>query len=223
MKITKFFDQKDFLMNDEWKVTILPLFNSHVIFVDDIYKHPERVHEWLDEAPIVSLKPPTKDGINGKEFMDGQKYGDFRFDPTRTILFKHICDFFKIPASTPPYGTNPISVFNQFRLIDPFDHEPYCWSPHVDNKLNVCIYLNPDENYTPGTSFYDATELGEEMLHENTEHVLPWKDEKYFVEKLCILSKFNSLVAFPGHWPHGQTIIDNRWQHKTRFTEVTFF
>ena len=87
MKIPKFFDQNDFLMNDEWKVTILPLFGSHIVFVDDIYKRPERVHEWLNEAPIVSLKPPTKDGINGKEFMDGQKYGDFRFDPTRTILF----------------------------------------------------------------------------------------------------------------------------------------
>ena len=222
MKIPKFFDQKDFLMNDEWKVTILPLFNSHVIFVDDIYKHPERVHEWLDEAPIVSLKPPTADGINGKEFMDGQKYGDFRFDPTRTILFKHITDFYKI-KDPEVYGTNPISIYNQFRLIEPFGGEPYCWSPHVDNKLNVCIYLNPDENYTPGTSFYDATELGNEMLHENTEHVLPWKDEKYFVEKLCILSKFNSLVAFPGQWPHGQTIVDNRWQHKTRFTEVSFF
>ena len=182
----------------------------------------KRVHEFLDEAPIVSLKPPTEDGINGKEFMDGQKYADFRYDPTRSVLFKHITNFFKI-EDPEPYGTNPISVFNQFRLIDPFDHEPYCWSPHVDNKLNVCIYLNPDENYTPGTSFYDATELGNEMLHENTEHVLPWKDERYFTEKLCVLSKFNSLVAFPGQWPHGQTIIDNRWQHKTRFTEVTFF
>ena len=154
--------------------------------------------------------------------MDGQKYADFRYDTTRSVLFKHITDFYKIDPPE-PYGTNPISVFNQFRLIDPFNHEPYCWSPHVDNKLNVCIYLNPDEDYTPGTSFYDATPEGYEMLHKDTEHVLPWKDEKYFVEKLCILSKFNSLVAFPGDWPHGQTIIDNRWQFKTRFTEVTFF
>jgi len=221
-KLPKFFDENDFKMNKEWKVTILPLFNSHVIFVDDIYQHPEKVHEFLDHAPIVSLKPPTKDGINGKEFMDGQKYADFRYDPTRTILFQKITEFFGIPAPE-PYGTNPISVFNQFRLIEPFGGEPYCWSPHIDNKLNVCIYLNPDENYTPGTSFYDATELGHKMLTQDTEHVLPWKDETYFKEKLCILSKFNSLVAFPGQWPHGQTIVDNRWQFKTRFTEVTFF
>ena len=190
--------------------------------IRDSYKNPERVHEFLDAAPIVSLKPPTDDGINGKEFMDGQKYADFRYDTTRSVLFKHITDFYKIDPPE-PYGTNPISVFNQFRLIDPFNHEPYCWSPHVDNKLNVCIYLNPDEDYTRGTSFYDATPEGYEMLHKDTEHVLPWKDEKYFVEKLCILSKFNSLVAFPGDWPHGQTIVDNRWQFKTRFTEVTFF
>ena len=42
MKTPKFFGQEDFLMNDEWKVSILPLFDSHIIFVDDIYKHPEK-------------------------------------------------------------------------------------------------------------------------------------------------------------------------------------
>ena len=56
MKTPKFFDQKDFLMNDKWKVTILPLFGSHIIFVDDIYKHPSinSIHKGSMQKPAQS-------------------------------------------------------------------------------------------------------------------------------------------------------------------------
>tara|TARA_B100001250_G_scaffold102671_1_gene86488 strand:- start:145 stop:807 length:663 start_codon:yes stop_codon:yes gene_type:complete len=217
-----FFSYEDFLMNDKWEVTIQPWNGSHILFAENIYQHPQRVWEYLSQIPIFSLKPPGKDRLNGRDFVDGQHHCDFRFDPSRSVLFNHIIKFYGLkPNET--FGTNPVCVFNQFKLLEDCPGKPYFWSPHVDNTVNVLFYLNPDENYTPGTSLYSATPKGKEVLDSDTEHVIPWKDSSWFEERLCILSRFNTMVAFPGQWPHGQTIIDNRYKEKTRFTEVTFF
>tara|TARA_B100001996_G_scaffold355889_1_gene318833 strand:- start:659 stop:1333 length:675 start_codon:yes stop_codon:yes gene_type:complete len=224
MNCPELFDYKDFAMKDNWKVTIQPFGGSHIIFVDEIYERPERIHDYLQQIPVVSLKPPGKEKLNGKQFIDGQTYINLKHDPCRENLFKNIIKFYNLSEDDPHHPSNPISIVNQFRLLEDFPGQPYFWTPHVDNNINVLIYLNPDEYNTPGTSIYTAdTEKGQEVIGKDTEHTIPWKDSSWFTERLCIFNRFNSLVAFPGQWPHGQTIVDNRYKDKTRFTEVTFF
>lgn len=222
MKFPELFDYDDFLMNDKWKVTIQPFNGSHIVYVDNIYERPKRVHNYLSQLPVVSLKPPGEKRLNGKDFIDGQTYADLRHDPCRVNLFRNLIKFYKIEQND-VFAENPISIFNQFRLLKDFPGQPYFWTPHVDCRINVLVYLNPDESYGPGTSIYSAEPKGQEIIDKDTEHVIPWKDSSWFTERLCILNRFNCLVAFPGQWPHGQTIVDDRYKDKTRFTEVTFF
>lgn len=221
-----FFNYDDLSMNDKWKVTIYPFFDSHILCVDNVYRNPKKVYEYVSQCPIVSLKPNTKGSLNGKSFYDGQHYANLRFDNRREILFTKICQFYKIEMGE-NFDINPFAIFNQFKLLKNHPGHPYFWNPHVDHNLNVLIYLNPDENYSPGTSIYTSTTRGRAELSKDgdsdSEHTDPWKNPSYFQEELCILSRFNSLVAFPGQWPHGQTIVDNRYTKKTRITEVTFF
>ena len=210
-----YFDYNDFAFNSSWQVTMIGYKNVPLVFVDNVYKNPHRVYEYLKSSPIRSCKPGKHQ--NGKGFYDGQLYVENRWDPCRENLFSRICEIYNIE-----FPGTPISTYNQFRLVDDYPGQDLFWSPHVDNNLNLLIYLNPDADGKQGTSIYSATEKGNRVLDSDTEHSIPWKDSSWYTEELCIINKFNSLVAFPGQFPHGQTITDNFYKRQTRFTEVAF-
>jgi len=209
-----YFSYEDFSFNSSWKASMMVYKDAPIIFVDDVYKHPLRVYEYLKSSPIRSCKPGNS---NGKSFCDGQLYVENRWDLCRENLFSKISEIYNIE-----FPGSPVSTYNQFRLIDDYPGNELFWSPHVDNNLNLLIYLNPDGDGKYGTSIYEATEKGKSVIQSDTEHTIPWKDSSWYKEELCIINKFNSLVAFPGQWPHGQTIVDNFYKDRTRFTEVAF-
>ena len=215
-----FYTDIDFEFNSHWEVTIQPYNNSYILFIDNIYKNPLKLFDYLQKVPIVSHKPHTKNSLIGQTFIDGQHtlHPDlYCNDKHRRLLIAKICDFYNLDLSK----IIPQIHINQFRLLKDYPGHEFNWTCHTDCQLNVLIFLNPQENMTAGTSFYKAKQ--EDSLKQlNHEHEQPWINDSLFKEQLCILSKFNSLVAFPGQWPHGQKIIDNRYKEKTRFTEVTF-
>ena len=104
MKCPELFEYDDFLMNDKWKVTIQPFNGSHIVYVDNIYERPKRVHNYLSQLPVVSLKPPGEKRLNGKDFIDGQTYADLRYDPCRVNLFRNLIKFYK--------ATELVLIFN---------------------------------------------------------------------------------------------------------------
>mgnify|MGYP001229982543 CR=1 FL=1 len=220
--MNSFYTLEDFAFNSSWKVGMFNYRDHPILFIDDVYKHPLRVYGYLKQCPIRSHKGISDDSKNGKWFYDGQHYVNNKWDPCREKLFDKIIDFYNITPD-PKAEYPPLSMYNQFRLIENHPGQDYFFSPHIDNKLNLCLYLNPDCGGSSGTTIYWPTsEDSEEMLGRNTEHSDPWMNTMYRPE-LSIISKFNSMVVFPGQWPHGQTIIDNRFKEKTRFTEVAFF
>lgn len=216
-----FYKHADFAFNSQWKVTIQPYRDSHILFIDDVYQHPDRVYEYLKDIPIKAHKW-QKGSSNGVDYYDGQMHCDNRWDPCRSKLYQKILEFYRIEEDE-DCRIDTISVINQFRLVKDCPGPDQFWSPHIDNRLNVLLYLNPQPDTDPGTSIYWPYQKGENILDKDTEHLTPWKDSSYFRHELCIFGKYNSIVCFPGQWPHGQTIIDNRYKEKTRLTEVVFF
>jgi hypothetical protein len=217
-----FFYQEDFALNTRWNVTIQKYKKFKILFIDNVYKHPLKVYDFLKKAPIMSHKPTKKGSLNGKDFLDGQYilHPQCYLDKGRKKLASKICEFFKLP----PPKSNLDTRFNQFQLIKDYPGLDYYYNVHVDDcSLNVLTYLNPDENMTSGTSIYEQTGLMENGDFDfEDEHSNAWIHKRYFNEQLCLLSNFNTAVVFPGFLPHSQKLIDNRFKSKSRFTEVTF-
>ena len=213
----KFFSRSDFEYNSSWNINVEPWRDSKIVFIDNIYKHPDRVYEYLTSVnAIVSPKPGNN--LNGIDFMDGQMYLDNRWDENRKFLLEKLYKIYELE------DTGTFNVFNQFRLINDFPGPNNYWHPHTDNRVNFITFLNKTHDLKAGTSLYKAmsTKAKAYIGVKDTEHSKPWKNPNQFNEELCILDRFNCAVAFPGQWFHGQTIVDNFFKDTTRFTEVIF-
>tara|TARA_R100001082_G_scaffold16363_2_gene8247 strand:- start:321 stop:968 length:648 start_codon:yes stop_codon:yes gene_type:complete len=214
-----FFCNEDFYFNKEWKVSITPYKNSGILFIENVYEHPYKVYEYLKSIPIKSHKESTPKSHNGKSFYDGQHYANNSWDDGRAILFQEIVKLYQVKA---PDIFPPQSMYNQFRLLEDHPGHEYFFCPHTDNHVNFCLYLNPDVGDSAGTVLYSQVDK-DFKFYRGLEHEEPWQTEERFKPELCIMSKFNCAVCFPGHLLHAQNIMDNRFKHKTRFTEVAFF
>jgi hypothetical protein len=215
-----FFSNKDFEFNSSWNIVSVPWKDSEILFIDDIYKSPEKVYQYLDSIKSIRTHKSSKGSLNGVDFMDGQTLIDNRWDQHRNYLLSTIADHYKteVDLQTVPH------TINQFRLINDIPGDGYHWHPHCDGQLNFIIFLNKNHHMKAGTSLYTPgnTKAKSYFMKTDTEHTTPWKTSKQFHEELCILDRFNCGVVFPGQWFHGQTIVDNFFKHTTRFTEVTF-
>jgi hypothetical protein len=216
----KFFTREDFEYNESWTITEVPFRDSKIMFVDNIYKHPMRVYEYLTSIGCIYAHKSSKNSRNGIDFMDGQMSLDNRWDLNRKYLLENIAKSYGIEVDHNQYS----NTINQFKMILDFPGEGNFWHPHTDGKLNFITYMNPTHNMRSGTTIYKAISTKSKVFFMNidTEHSTPWRTQKEFCEELCILDRFNCSVVFPGHWFHGQTIVDNFFKDTTRYTEVCF-
>ena len=216
----KFFSSADFEMNSSWAVTKVPWKDSFILFIDNIYKYPDRVYDYLISVDAIRTFKFTKNSLNGIDFMDGQTQLDNRWDLNRAHLLQLIADQYEVEVDT----NSVPNTINQFRLIKDYPGFGNYWHPHVDGQINFITFLNKYHHLKSGTSLFTAknTKAKSYLKIKDHEHSKPWKTDKYYQEDLCILDSYNCGVAFPGNWFHGQTITDNFFKSQTRFTEVTF-
>jgi len=214
-----FFSNKDFQLNESWNIVNVPWKDSEILFIDDIYKYPEKIYQYLNSVNSIVTHKSCKGSLNGIDFMDGQMLLDNRWDLHRKYLLESIANNYNLEVDP---QTAPHTI-NQFRLINDVPKERH-WHPHTDGQLNFIIFLNPTHHMKSGTSLYTPcnTKAKSYSSKRDTEHTSPWKTHKQFKEDLCILDRFNCGVVFPGKWFHGQTIVDDFFKQTTRFTEVTF-
>ena len=209
------FSETDFEVSHNLNIEVMSFRGHPVCFVDNFYKYPYRVRDYIDSCPIKSHKIASKKTLNGRAYLDGRlhvNYPNSYTDVNRVTLYERICGIYGVEF-------NPINwmrTYNLFRLIKK-PKEKYWW-PHQDPALNFLVYLNPMNDMGPGTSFFTKTnnrEIGDE-------HVESWLSEDDFIEDLCVLDKFNTLVVFPGQFYHSQRIVGNTFRESTRVTEILF-
>ena len=209
------FSETDFEVSSDHDIEVSFFWGHPICFVDNFYKYPYRVRDYIDSCPIKSHKIASEKSLNGRAYLDGRlhvNYPNSFIDTHRVNLCERICNVYGVKFNP----VNWIRAYNLFRLIKR-PTEKYWW-PHQDPALNFLIYLNPTNNMGPGTSLFTKTndrQIGDE-------HVESWLGENDFKEELCILDKFNTLVVFPGQFYHSQRIVGNTFGKSTRVTEILF-
>ena len=205
----KFFTGDDFVLSDSIEYVKEEVNGKPIVYVDNIYKNPDRVVEYLQNCPIISHKSLETGASNGTDFYDGRQAITEAWDNRWFDVHRQAC------ALLGHYRTdfNGGCMFNMTRLTTlPKGH----WYPHIDTRtINAIVYLNKCNDYGPGTSFYESFDY-----NGGGEHFNPWCDDA--AESHCILDRYNCAVFFDGETNHSMRLVGDTFIDKTRFTEVHF-
>ena len=196
-----------FELNKNLEVKEDSLLGSKIYTVDNFYKDPEEVSDYLFNREVPLWKLEERPSYNSVYFNDRRLIQtDFRLYDVYNFL-SGLCG---MSYDLPTIFTN----ITRFSNNDFNDYENCFWWPHLDNGYNGIVYFNKDEENS-GTNLYDPKVLHDsEWEYKNLapEHYLCWRPkEKYSVLK-TFKSKYNSLCFFDGSkFPHGMNITNNRF------------
>lgn len=205
----KFFTGEDFRLNPDMTYVVETIHGRPVVFVDNVYKNPDRVAEYLECCPILSHKPQDPTKGNGKDFYDGRQCITEAYDSMWFEVHQQVAALMGVYN----YHFDGGCMFNITVLkSSPKGH----WFPHTDpNCINAIVYLNKCNDYGPGTSFYKSFNY-----HGKGEHYDPWVTEAD--ESHCILDRYNCGVFFEGDIYHSMRLVGNTFVDRPRFSEVHF-
>lgn len=207
-----------FEINDDLVVEKEVFCDSIIYTVDNFYKYPDEVHDYLFNETPPLWKAELKPSHNAVHFEDRRLLkSDSRIYPVVnwiSKLTKTIPD-----PDTPP---NTIST-NQIRF---FDHEfndiENCyWQPHIDLGYNAIIYFNKDDSVN-GTNLYRPLAPERRGVPE---HYYPWRSKDDLVVVKHLKPEYNRLIIFDGNlFVHGMNIADKRYfSEEYRKNQVSFF
>ena len=204
-----FFTSADFELSQNIDYNIEVIDGETIVYLDNIYKNPDRVVEYLDSCPILSHRTYRADVTNGLDFYDGRHTITESYDQSWNNIHGLVGAIM---------GINPIEWTNRcsFNMTTFNCSSKGHWFPHQDPGLiNGLVYLNKCNNYGAGTSFYKPFKY-----KGKGEHIDPWCD--YVEESHCILDRFNCGVFFSGDIYHAMRVVGDTFVNKRRYTEVHF-
>lgn len=118
-----------------------------------------------------------------------------------------------------------------FQLID--SNHKVGWVHWDQQLITVIIYLNKNPNKDAGTAIYSNKNDGANVIHDDKKRALfsgaisEEEGEKYrlennnrFQEEIVVKNKYNRLLAFDAHLPHG--VQDYSSNDEPRLTLVSF-
>jgi|TARA_B100001094_G_scaffold140545_1_gene136226 hypothetical protein len=215
--------------NDLSNIHVEDFEDSKIYWMDDFYKNPDLVFQFLIEEQPPLWKHDEEDEELMKQTFNTKYFEDRRWDgkpsPGLEILHDKLSDIFG--QDTEDRGklvTNHTIFFadDESRKIN--DYKNNWWWPHCDSGYNAIVYLNEGEDGTElGTNLYKSLkpDLEQDALPE---HARPWVDKSYWKRIAAFKSKYNRLVAFDGFkYKHGMSIENDKWCHETRVNQVLFF
>lgn len=201
-----------FELNPNLKVKKECVQNYPIYLVDNFYKNPDEVSDYLFNRDVPLWKIGEQPSFNSKHFFDHRLIDhDDRIYPA----YKFITEIFD---ST--YQLDNVVITNMTRFLDnPFNNykEKYWW-PHIDSDkrgqmLNAIVYLNKNEENS-GTNLYDPEVMnnpGWKSRQKYPEHFFCWATKSNFKIIKTFKSIYNRLVIFDGSIPHGMNITNDRF------------
>ena len=201
-----------FELNPDLKIKEEILLGSKIFTIDNFYKNPDEIYDFLFNREVPLWKMDQKPSFNTIHFIDKrlEKY-DERLLPVIGFL-SYLCNQ---DADSHEITTN----MQRFFKHDFNDYKNCYWWPHQDSGYNGIVYFNDDmEN---GTNIYYERNK-QEML---TEHYKPWRLKKDFRVLKHLEPKFNRLVFFDGYkLLRGMNIANKRYfSQEYRNNQVFFF
>ena len=194
--------------------------NSIIYTIDNFYKNPDIVNNYLFKKPAPLHKQYESPTYNNVYFEDRRlRVLDWELEPVVTFLSKLI--------SKEPSTYEIITNQARFYKHSFNDYKNCVWCPPNDNGYNGIVYFNKNDSKC-GTTLYSPSEDENEIDYyysDIPEHSAPWrKKEKYKIIK-TLEPKYNRLVLFDGYeFSHGMNIINDRYfSDEYRNNQVFFF
>ena len=182
------------------------LLGSKIYTVDNFYKDPEEVSDYLfnREVPLWKME-------------ESPSYNTMYFSERRLILKDDRIDgVYKFLSDLCGVGYESIIYTNMSRFArnDFNDYKNCFWWPHLDLGWGGIVYFNKDEEDS-GTNIFDpqVCETPEwEYRLKAPEHYLSWRPKENYSVLKTFKSKYNSLVFFDGSkFPHSMNIVNDRF------------
>ena len=203
-----------FEVNENLEVKQDYLLGSKIFTIDNFYKDPEEVSDYLFNREVPLWKIKESPSFNGLFFNERRLIEE----DTR---LENIYNFLSSLCGMGYEFVDIVTNMSRFCKDDFNDYENCFWWPHTDRGWNGIVYFNKDEENS-GTNLYDPKVLQEEEWQISLsapEHYSAWRPkEKYSILK-TFKSKYNSLCLFDGSkFPHNMNITNDRF-----FRDISLF
>ena len=201
-----------FELNPDLKIKEEILLGSKIFIIDNFYKNPDEIYDFLFNREVPLWKMDQKPSFNTIHFIDKrlEKY-DERLLPVIGFL-SYLCNQ---DADSHEITTN----MQRFFKHDFNDYKNCYWWPHQDSGYNGIVYFNKGDN-TSGTNLYSVKKQYDMPL----EHVEPWRPKEDFEILKTLKPEYNRLVFFDGlKFLHGANFPDDRYFGEEYRTNQVFF
>lgn len=202
--------------NDLSNMKVIDFEDSYIFFMDNFYKDPDAVLEYLLSIPPPIWKEWEKPSYNMIYFED-RRHQLENEEVIQTL--KNIGNL----VDQIPTDYKVVTNFTRFK-DDPFNNfDDNYWWPHHDSGYNALVYLNKYEEEHIGTHLY--RELYKSSDSGIPEHARPWAPKKNWKILATLKAKYNRFVMFDGKkYYHGMDISDKRFfGDNYRINQVMFF
>ena len=201
-----------FELNPNLEIKKEVLLESKIFIVDNFYKNPDEVYDFLFKRDVPLWKIEEKPSFNTIHFID-KRLDEYDERLTSVIGFlSYLCNQ---DADSHEIITN----MQRFFKHDFNDNKNCYWWPHKDSGYNGIVYFNKDDN-TSGTNLYSV----KERYDMTDEHFKPWRPKKDFEILKTLEPKYNRLVFFDGlKFLHGANFPDDRYFGEEYRTNQVFF
>jgi len=196
----------------EKNIKIKTVEETTVYIVDDFYKYPDEVFQFILSNPKKRWKDWDTLSYNGIHFLDERhNFYDERLLDVCSKL-ETLCGEKVVQPGR--VVTNCMTFYNkEFN-----NYKDNFWGPHNDLGYTALIYLNKET--CEGTNFYKQVA---EDPWDTPEHFDPWRSKDKYQLIDTIESKFNRMVLFNGlKLTHGMSINSDRFFNDLRINQVVF-
>lgn len=196
-------------------VSIQNFHGSKIYIIEDFYKYPDKVFDFINQHPLRYWKESDRPSYNKILFYDRRH--DIISDD-----FVSVTKFLESTCNQKTEFKNRIFTNTiKFKNHKFNDYKNNYWRPHVDEGYNAIIYFNTFE--CDGTNLYKPLSGVDSNVYP--EHYKPWVKKTDWEVLKTFTSCYNKLVMFDGKkFHHGMSINDNSFFDKTlRFNQVVFF
>lgn len=192
--------------------------DSIIYYMDDFYKYPDKVLEWLLKNQPSLHKENEHPSYNGIYFEDRRHVIQTDYLQVLTSNLESVLN------QKVFYKNLLLTNFTKFRISEFNDYQNNFWWPHKDVGYTCLIYFNDFKDEFAGTNLYKK--VSEKPIDESIpEHFQPWQPKTDWEIIYTMNSKFNRFVAFDGlKYYHNMNIFDDRFFYDVyRMNQVLFF
>ena len=208
-----------FELNDNITVQEFLVENSPVYIIDNFYKNPEEIVNFLLETEPEFHKIDDYPSFNSIYFED-RRHGIQSNEVIKVYEFlSNLC------GQNCESSVNQIlSNFFKFKKNSFNDYNSNYWHPHTDYGYNAIIYLNKNDFYS-GTNLYKNLNHADEPPQDIPEHYAPWRSKEKYNLIYSIKPRYNRMTLFDGFkYYHGMNICNDDYSGETyRMNQVLFF